>query len=88
MSRITDTPLFKAIAPHIKSITRQQLAKELAIVKKGYHIRYAIGWHHTTINSAFDWSLTPQGYLFWDTLSHECHKSRIISHLSKLNNVQ
>jgi hypothetical protein len=68
MARITETPLFKAIAPKIKSITRKQLAKELAIVKKsGQHMsEIAID-----IASSFTWDETPQGWQFWNALNRE-----------------
>ena len=70
MARITDTPLFKAIAPAIKSLTKRQLAKELAIVKKGSG-KCGISFDTPHLDGAFVWEYTPQGDKFWRELFKE-----------------
>ena len=68
MARITDTPLFKSVAPRIKSISKQELAKQLAIVKKS---GIKIEWDAYSLIRAFYWAASPQGHAFWEKLFEE-----------------
>lgn len=70
MGRITESDLFLALAPKIKSITKKQLAKELARVKRVPEC----DWDDENKNLlilAFYWSASPQGHDFWDKIYRE-----------------
>lgn len=62
MTRLTNTTLFKSTLPEHITITKKQLAKELAIVKKNGN---AILWDQRQLIAAFLWDTTPQGDQFW-----------------------
>ena len=77
MARITDTILFKSIAPRIKSISKRELAKQLAIVKRSFKKKGdSVNWFKTEISSAFVWDETPQDYPFWSDLDGEMRRYR------------
>ena len=71
-NEILELPVFLNEAPFIQSISNAQLVYELCVVTKDWDISL----HARTLDTAFGWVGSPQGYEFWAALCSEALRNR------------